>query len=309
MITPLPTSPPSNPLDVQTGTTACTGDSLTAAQKLSTEIKAYVVQIEAAKTSAGYPATMVPPQLDDATITYHGMGDTYALSIVPKLSLQTGTLASTVVARAVASPSPGPGGARANNGRGGAFRVFFGCLPLHSAQPDDIATRHLFAPSGGLFTAPQITFMPSVGLYIQFRAPQAGQESFRIYALPAKAPSAPFEVRATASTCTPELRASATEALGELQAYFATGKKPALWAITAHTASSGTWYELNPGDPAILGSLLMCGRVAAVAPKDIVDKGWDGMMPPEVNYAAPLGLYIIRQVPQVTPNPTRTSGP
>ncbi len=116
----------------------------------------------------------------------------------------------------------------------------------------------------------------------------------------------PFEVRASAATCTPALRSTASEALGELKAYFARGTKAALWTITAHAAKGGAWYALLPGDPSIVGSLLMCGRIAATAPKEIVERGWDGMMPPDVNYAPALGLYVIRQLPNPPP---RTSGP
>ena len=100
---------------------------------------------------AGYPTTMPPPQLDDATVTYHGLGSTYALSVIPKLASasQTETLASTLVANPSPPPAPGANGQR---GRGGAFRVFFGCLTLHSAQPEEIASRKLYAPaSGALF--------------------------------------------------------------------------------------------------------------------------------------------------------------
>ena len=301
-ITPLPSSPPANPLDVTSGE-SCTGDAQAQATKLSSELKSYVAQIEAAKTAAGYPTQMVPPQFDDATVTYHGMGTTYALTIVPKTAAAADlptVLASTVVAQAAAAPSPGPNGQgaprRGGGGPGGAFRVFFGCLTLHVAQADDITSRHLYQSNNALFTAPQITFMPETGLYIAVRPPQAGQESFRVYALPAKAPSAPFEVRTAASTCTPELSPTAAEALGELKKYFASGVKPAMWTISPHTSKNGTWYQLTPGDPAIIGALLMCGRVAAVAPSDIVDKGWDGAMPPSLNYAEPLGLYVIRQV-------------
>jgi hypothetical protein len=305
LITPIPTSPPADPLGVQTNSQLCTGDSLVAAQKLSSELKAYVAQIEAAKTAAGYPASMPPPVLDDATVTYHGLGATYALSIAPKTpnAAQTGTLASTLVNNPSPSPSPGAQGAR---GRGGAFRVFFGCLALHSAQPADITSRNLYAPpSGATFGAPQITFMPSVGLYVQLRAQQAGQESFRVYALPSTPPKNPFEVRTTAAECTPDLRNAATESLGELRAFFENGSKPATWTITQHTSKAGTWYALAPGDASVVVALISCGRVAAATPADLVAKGWDGMLVPQLNYAKPLGLYLIRpQPPQPRPSPS-----
>lgn len=308
LITPLPTSPPANPLDVSTNSEVCPSDAHATALALSTELKAYVAQIEAAKTAAGYPATMPAPQISDATVTYHGMGDAYALTIVPHFqNAQVGTLASQELQAGTTRAQTGAAGARpggAAAGRGGAFRVFLGCLPLHTAQPSDIAARHLYAPASGIFAAPQITFMPPVGLYIEQRQQQAGQESFRVYALPAAPPKNPFEVR-TAVECTGDLRNTATEALGELRSYFGSGAKPSLWTIVPHAAKNGTWYELNPGDLAIVGALLFCGRIAAATPQDIVPKGWDGVMAPALNYNAAYGLYLIR--PQ--PRPANPNGP
>ncbi|HEY8309401.1 MAG TPA: hypothetical protein VIG47_02540, partial [Gemmatimonadaceae bacterium] len=66
------------------------------------------------------------------------------------------------------------------------------------------------------------------------------------------------------------------------------------WTITQHQAKAGAWYELAPGDPAVVGALLMCGRVAAAAPDDLLARGYDGYLPPEMNYAKPLGLYVVR---------------
>ncbi|MBV8636949.1 MAG: TonB-dependent receptor [Candidatus Eremiobacteraeota bacterium] len=305
MFSPLPTSPPSNPLDVQTA--SCTGDALATSQKLSSELKAYVAQIQAAKTAQGYPASMSPPSIDGATVTYHGMGSTYALTIVPRLQSASGNvqLASEIVANAAKSSN-----GQQQNGRsgGGGFRAFVGCFPLHLATSDDIASRHLYTQTG-TFRGLQLTFMPDVGLYLNPRPQQAGQETFRVYALPQKPPSNPFEVR-TADACTGDTRSSATEALGELKTYFANpaSAKATLWTITPHTAKGGTWYDLTPGDPAIIGSLLSCGRIANATPQDIVSKGWDGAMPPHVNYAAPYGLYIIRPQPNPDQSP-RPSGP
>ncbi len=301
---PLPTSPPSNPLDVQTA--SCTGDALATSQKLSAGLKAYVAQIEAAKTAQGYPASMPPPSIEGATVTYHGLGSSYALTIVPRLQSLSGNvqLASEIVANQAKSPGAGarPGGP------GGGVRAFLGCFPLHIATNDDVTNRHLYTQTG-TFRGLQLTFMPSVGLYVNPRPQQAGQETFRLYALPQKPPADPFQVR-TADSCTGDLRISATEALGELKAYFAnpSSAKTTLWTIAPHTAKSGTWYDLTPGDPAIVGALLSCGHIANATAQDIVAKGWDGAMPPHVNYAAPFGLYIIR--PQPNPNQSpRPSGP
>ena len=300
---PLPSTAPANPLDVSSDDTRCPADAHATALQLSTELKAYVAQIEAAKTSAGYPATMPPPQITDATVTYHGLGSTYALSIQPHFQNQATTLrlASEELA-AGANPSPQPGQAGQRRGGGDQFRVFFGCLTLHIAQPDEVTARGLYTPSSTIFGAPQITFMPSVGLYAVARQPQAGQESFRVYTLPSTPPKDPFEIR-TAPECTADLKNTATEALTELRAYFTSGATPHLWTIAAHTAKNGTWYSLTPGDPTLVFSLLFCGRVAATTPAELVPKGWDGAMQPNLNYNAAYGLYLVRQPPRRPPSP------
>jgi hypothetical protein len=304
---PLPSTAPSNPLDVSSDDQRCPADAHVTALQLSNELKAYVAQIEAAKTAAGYPATMPPPQITDATVTYHGMGSTYALTIQPHFQNEASTLRLASEELAAPSPSPRPaasgqGEQRGGNARGGGqFRVFFGCLTLHIAQPDEVSAHNLYTPGSTLFGAPQITFMPSVGLYAVARQQQAGQESFRVYTLPSAPPKDPFEVR-TASECAGDLKNTATEALGELRAYFANGTTPHLWTIAAHTAKNGTWYSLAPGDPTLVLPLLYCGHVAAATPQDVVPKGWDGAMQPNLNYNAAWGLYLVRQPPRANPN-------
>ena len=115
-------------------------------------------------------------------------------------------------------------------------------------------------------------------------------------------------VAASAEVKQAVLNGPATEALNELRAYVASGTKPSLWTVTPHVATSGTWYELNPGDPALLGALLFCGHVAAATPQDILPKGWDGMMAPELNYTPAFGLYLIRPQPR-QPNPNGSPAP
>lgn len=258
---PLPQTPPADPFALTSDPTRCSAENLAKAKQLSDELKAFVAKIEAARTVAGYPATMAAPALADATITYHGLGTTYALAITPK-------------------------GA-------GALRAVAGCLALHIARADDVTQRKLFAPSSALFFAPQLNFMPAVGLYIVARQPQAGQEAFRLYKLPATPLKDPFEVR-TASTCTGAVRNLATQALDELRKHFASGAPTASWTITPHVAKNGTWYELDPGDPTVIPALLACGRVAATTNDELTQRGFAGKAVPELNYAPPLGVYLIR---------------
>jgi hypothetical protein len=260
LFSPLPTSPPANPFDLATDPQRCTPENSAAAVTLSTELRAYVAQIEAAKTAAGYPATMASPVLADATVTYHGLGETYALAIVPKAN---------------------------------RLRAFAGCFALHIARADDVTARKLFAPSTTLFFVPQILFTPSVGMYFVARQAAAGQEQFRVYALPSAPPKDAFVVR-TSATCTGDASNMATQALAELRGYFATGAKAPSWTITPHVATGGTWYELEPGDPSVIGALLQCGRVATATTDELTKRGFDGKPVPEMNYAAALGLYFMR---------------
>jgi len=300
---PLPSSPPSDPLAVSDNGEQCPADAHATALQISTELKAYIAQIEAAKTANGYPATMPAPAITDATVTYHGLGTTYALTIAPHFQNENsaGTLASQELVNA-RTPQNATAQQR-GNGRGGEFRVFFGCLTLHIAQQADVAAHNLYAPNVGIFGPPQVTFMPAYGLYaIRREQQQAGQESFRVYVLPSSPPKDPFEVR-TAPECTGDVRNTATEALGELKAYFTNGTQPHLWAIAAHTAKNGTWYGLTPGDPGMIFSLLFCGRVAATTPEELVPRGWDGLMQPDLNYNAAYGLYLVRPQPRRPPSP------
>jgi TonB-dependent Receptor Plug Domain len=262
LFSPLPTSPPVDPLGVVADPQRCSADDASKAQALSVELKAFVASIEAAKTPAGYPATMAAPVLPDAAVTYHGLGATYALTIVPK------------------------GTAR--------LRALAACFAMHMARADDVAARKLYAPANALFLVPQLSFMPAVGLYFVARQQQAGQESFRVYKLPAAPPKDPFQIRAAGGACTDDAHALAMQALAELRGYFATQAKAPSWTITPHVAAGGTWYELDPADPSVIGALLSCGHVFATTPDELKTRNFDGKVVPEMNYAQPLGLYFVR---------------
>ena len=257
---PLPQTPPADPFAAGTNPATCSAENAPKAQQLSGELKAYVATIEAARTAAGYPATMASPALSDATVIYHGLGTTYALAITPKGS--------------------------------GTLRALAGCIALHIARADDVTQRKLYAASSPLFFVPQLTFMPAVGLYIVARQQTPGQEAFRVYKLPASPPKAPFEVR-TATACTGQVKNLATQALEELRKHFAGGSPAPSWTITPHTAKSGTWYELDPGDPTVVPALLYCGHVATATAEELTTLGYDGKLVPELNYAPALGIYLL----------------
>jgi hypothetical protein len=271
LFSPLPQTPPAQPLAVTANPSTCSAQDATKARQLSSELQSYVAQIEAARTVAGYPSTMASPALADATVIYHGLGTTYALAITPK-----GT---------------------------GMLRSLAGCMSLHIARTDDVTQRKLYAATSPLFFVPQLNFMPAVGLYLVARQPQAGQEMFRVYKLPATPPKDPFEVRTSAS-CTGEVRNLAAQSLSELKNHFAGGAATPSWTITAHAAKGGTWYELEPGDATVIPALMVCGRVAATTPDELAQRGLGGKPVPELNYAASLGLYLVR-----TPRPQPSASP
>ncbi|MGB6521653.1 MAG: hypothetical protein WBE83_07780, partial [Candidatus Cybelea sp.] len=257
---PLPQTPPADPFAAGTNPATCSAENAPKAQQLSSELKAYVAKIEAARTAAGYPATMAAPALSDATVIYHGLGTTYALAITPKGS--------------------------------GTLRALAGCIALHIARADDVTQHKLYAASSPLFFVPQVTFMPAVGLYIVARQQTPGQEAFRVYKLPTSPPKAPFEVR-TATACTGQVKNLAMQALEELRKHFADGSPAPSWTITPHAAKSGTWYELDPGDPTVVPALLYCGHVATASADELSALGYDGKLVPELNYAPALGIYLL----------------
>ncbi len=277
LLSALPESPPSDPFAISQ-TPLCTADAAKTAKPVLDALKAYVARINAAKTPAGYPATFAPPDIPGIAVQYHGLKSTYALSITVKAGSQ--------------------------------LRSLFGCSSLHIADADAAQQRHLYvAPNSGVFFRPAVTFMPSVGLYLVRRQPQAGAESFRVYKLPATAPKMPFALR-TASTCTAEMHTMAQTMLVQLQAHFASGAAAPSWTITPHSATGGTWYALDPSDIGAVPAIINCGHVAAASKTDLAKLGWDGSSPPTLNYAPALGLYLMTgnrgfgAGPRPSPSPT-----
>jgi hypothetical protein len=135
--------------------------------------------------------------------------------------------------------------------------------------------------------------MPTVGLYFVRRPPQAGAESFRVYKLPAAPPAQPFALRASAQSCTPELRSVAQQTLSGLQAHFTAGAAAPGWTIAAHTAKSGTWYSLDPQDMGAVPALLSCGHVSSATKDELTQLGWDAAALPSLNFTSKLGLYML----------------
>lgn len=273
---PLPSSPPSDPFALSPSP-MCTADAQKAAQPMLAALKAYAARIEAAKTAAGYPQTMPAADIPGVTVTYHGLGSTYALSI----SVTQGT----------------------------QLRSLFECTAFHVTDEQTAQQRNLYVEPGsrGMFFRPSFTFMPAVGLYFVRRPPQPGAESFRLYKLPTTPPKTPFELRASQS-CTADMHGVAATMLAQLQAHFTRGSAAPGWTIVPHAAAGGTWYELSASDIAAVPAILNCGRVAAGAKADLAKLGFDGAAPPSLNYTPALGLYLV--MPQRRgPNGGNASGP
>lgn len=278
-LTPLPASPPADPFALAQ-TPLCTPDAQKSVQPMLDGMRAYAAKIESLKTAAGYPQTVPPAEVPGVSVTYHPIGQTYALSV----SLKDGS----------------------------KMRSNFGCTTLHVAEPEQVQQRNLYAPPGVAgFVRPTVTFMPAVGFYFARQQPQAGAESFRVYKLPATPPATPFAMRAGATTCTSGMNSLAKQYLGELDAHFAKNAPAHDWTIAAHTAQSGTWYSLEPGDIGALQAILLCGHVSTAAKDELTKLGWDAAAPPALNYAKPLGLYIQspRFGPRAQPSPSPASTP
>jgi hypothetical protein len=259
---PLPSAPPADPFALN-ATPMCNADAQKTAQSLLGGLKAYVAQIQAAKTSAGYPDTVPPANIPGVNVTYHGLKSSYALSIsVQKME---------------------------------DMRALFGCSQFHVADVQTAQQRSLYVEpqsGGGMFFRPTVTFMPSVGLYFVRRPPQAGAESFRVYKLPSTAPKTPFALR-TSTTCTADMKNLAGPLLSQLQAHFAKGTAAPGWTITPNTATAGTWYSLEPSDISAVPAIINCARVAAASKDDLGKLGWNGAPPPNLSYAPSLGLYFM----------------
>jgi hypothetical protein len=281
-LTQLPQSPPSNPFAVNSATPICNADSQKLVEPILAALKGYTSQIEAAKTPAGYPATPPPPPvIPGVSVQYHPLGTTYALSI--------------------------------STNKTALLRPVFTCSTFHIADQQTADQRKLYTePNTGMFAAPTLTFMPSVGLYLARTPPAPGSETFRTYKLPATPPKNAFIYNPKSPACTSaQMRTTAQAAVAELQAHFAKGTAAPDWTITANTAKAGTWYSLAPEDITWVPAVINCGRVASAARDDLTKLGWDGANPPSLSYSPALGLYLVTGgfQRQGAPNPNGSPGP
>lgn len=274
---PLPSAPPSDPFALSGGP-RCTSDARTLAAPVLAALKSDVAAIEAAKMTGGYPQALALAPIPGVAVTYRGMGSTYALSIaIDRFDL---------------------------------LRALFGCSQFHFTDLQTATARKLYVQpqQGGFFFQPVVTFMPSVGLYFVRRPPQAGQQSFRLYQLPAAPPKDPFALGSAGGACSAQAHGEAARDLAALRVHFTSGGVASGWTIVAHTAPSGTWYELRSQAISAIPALLSCGHVAATTEAALKAKGWDGAPVPALNYAPPLGIYMMRpQRPRAAATPPPAS--
>jgi hypothetical protein len=277
----LPTSAPANPLDPDTSRQSCTADNAKAVKPLLDQIKAYVAAVDAAKTATGYPdaAPVTAPTINGLNVAYHKTPTSYALTFT-----QT---------------------------KAGSVRSFISCAPLHVGSVDDAKALNLYIPPTSAFNRLPLAYAPEAGLYIVRPPQQAGQEQFRLYQLPTSPPTSPFALT-SASTCTDELKPTATSLLGALQTYFATfdpnsppATPPDGWTVVPHKTAGGYWTELQLADVSRIPAVLNCGHVSTGTPDQIKARKLDYARPPSLNYSPPLGLYLVRPNPGQSPQPQR----
>ena len=233
-------------------------------------MKTYVQAVEAAKTSAGYPATIAGtlPDVPGYTVGYHGLDATYALTFTP----QTFT----------------------------GLREFLGCAPIHVGTKDQADAMHLFVPQASSFFRAPLAYTPAAGLYIVRQPPPPGQEQFRVYKLPTSPPAQPFALVAS-DRCTSDLKPVAQELLASLSAFVkakeanqSAAAQPSGWTITSHDIKNGYWLGLQPQTPAAIPALLNCARVASGTADEIAKTGYGAQALPALNYTPALGLYVER---------------
>ncbi len=267
----LPQTPPTAPFAADTNRPSCSAQAAPQATQTLAAMKAYADAVEAQKTAAGYPATLVgqPPDVPGFTVAYHQLPGTYALTFTP----QTFT----------------------------GMRGFFGCATIHVGTKDQADALHLYVPQASTFFRTPLAYTPAAGLYIVRQPPPPGQEQFRVYKLPTSPPPHPLQL-VDSDRCTSDLKPVAQQLLASLGAYVsakeagqATPAQPAGWTVIPHVVTKGYWLELQPQAPAAIPALLNCARVASGTPDEIKATGFGAGQMPSLNYAPALGLYIQRR--------------
>ncbi len=239
------------------------------ARQLAAELKAYVAQIEAARTAAGYPATMAAPALTDATVTYHGLGTTYALAITPK-----GT---------------------------GVLRALAGCLSLHIARSDDVTQRKLLHRRAVRSSScrSSTSCRPSASTSSRVNRSR-GRRSFRVYKLPATPTSDPFAVRTSTDVhrAGAESRDAGAHRAARITSRAARRRRVGRLPRIRRRQAPGT-----SSIPAMRRSFRRCSSAAASPRrrrKNLAQRGFDGKIVSRAELRAELGLYLVRPAPRAT---------
>ncbi|TAM92472.1 TonB-dependent receptor [bacterium] len=270
LIQPLPHTPPLQPLLVDQTRSICGPADARVAQATTEGLRAYAAALERAKSGTGYPgqAPAEMPAVPGIAPVYHRLANSYALTL-----------------RAVDIE---------------AAQALFRCVPLHVGTEGEARALGLYVPEATAFARFTLVFSPLAGIYVVRPPEGGGREAFRLYRLPTAAPKAPLAVESRAE-CTAELRAAAVQLLPALERYVAAfdpqrppPAQPEGWRVTPHAAAAGWWLAVVPENFSNLPAVLNCGHVAVAAEDELRARGYDGVAAPSLNFAPPVGLYLVR---------------
>ncbi|MEA2688937.1 MAG: hypothetical protein QOD51_1544 [Candidatus Eremiobacteraeota bacterium] len=265
LVTRLAASRPADPFERNPGT-ACTAEFARVTDSAVDAIRAYLAQPAVQQLAAPFDRSPVPlPQIGGVVTTFSGSAKTYSLVF---------TTSRLDFAQGVSS-----------------------CVHLSVAEPAEAVERGLFVPSGASFFQSTIAFSPSAGFYVVNLPPASGTlQKFRTFALPAAPPAQPFRLQPP-PVCESPAREIATTALAELERYFAqpgrpSGSTPA-WTIERVTDGASTSYAVRSNQISAIAAVLNCGYVAGAPRDELRRRGVSAAALPALNYAAPLGLYVV----------------
>ena len=292
-IAALPTSPPANPLDVSDDAAQCPADAhATAHAAFDRTESVHRADRGVQKRRRDIPATM-PPPLDcrrDRNLSWHGI-DVRADDRAAFSRAESDCAACLARACGAVRPDRKPRGqdARPAAARRRVPRVLRMSNTASRAARRSDGARHLYTPQfGAAFRGLQLTFMPAGrALCGAARSRRRVRESFRVYTLPSAPPKDPWEIRTAAPECTADLSNAATQAVERAARALPSGAAAASVDDLRRTRQRAA-RGMN-SCRAIRRSSSRCSPARASpsgTPQEIVPKGWDGVMQPDLNYNA-----------------------
>jgi hypothetical protein len=266
LITRLAATRPADPFERNPGT-ACTAEFSRVADTAVDAIRAYLAQPTVQQLAAPFdrsPAAL--PQVSGVVTTFFGSAQAYSLVF---------TTARLDFAQGVSS-----------------------CVHLSVADPAEAAARGLYVPPAASFFESTIAFSPAVGFYVVSVPPASGSlQKFRTFALPSAPSARPFRLQ-PAPVCESPAREIATSALAELERFFAGPGNPAsgstpTWTVERGPDGERAWYTVRSNQISAIAAVLNCGYVAGAPRDELRRRGVGATALPALNYAEPLGLYVL----------------